>query len=107
MGEQRGEGWPPWVETWVMPYLEDSALWPVAFALLGHVVVVIVPVMLLVWRGSVPAVAPLLLLLSGSAYLLHMEFRAKRRPGVLSVAVLLTWGSSVPLAYVAETTGVF
>ena len=90
-----------------MPYLEDSALWPVAFALLGHVVVVIVPVMLLVWRGSAPAWAPLLLLVSGSVYLLHMEFQAKRRPGALTVAVLLTWGCSLPLAYVAESTGIF
>ena len=25
-------GWPPWVQTWVMPYVRESALWPVLVA---------------------------------------------------------------------------
>jgi hypothetical protein len=101
------QGWPDWVEQWVLPYVDDIALWPVLFALLGHVLVVIVPLMLQVYRhGSSWAVLILLLLSGATMALVRMEHVAKGRFGMLSLVMLITWSSSLPFAWFAERTGV-
>lgn len=102
-----GEGWPEWVREWVLPYVDDSVLWPVAFSLLGHVVIVIVPLMLQVYRtGSGTAVFVLTLLAGGTGYLIKMELEAIRRPGVLTAVLSFMWLCSLPFAWFAESTGV-
>jgi hypothetical protein len=105
-----GEGkptWPLWVEEWVLPYLDDTILWPVLFSLLGHVVVVIVPLMLNVWRtGSVYAALLLAMLLGGTGYLMRMELHAVGRPGALSAVLLVMWLSSFPFVWFSLATGV-
>ena len=103
----RGEGWPPWVERWVVPYVDDMLLWPVAFVLLIHVVLILVPLMLSVLRtGNPGAVGAVLLAGVASAHLIRMELRAVGRPKGLTVAVALVWACSFPLAWYAEGTGV-
>jgi hypothetical protein len=105
---QRGEGWPPWVEQWVLPYVDDIALWPVLFALLGHVAVILVPLMVQVIRNqSLPALGVLGVLLWNTSLIVRMELRATGRPGRLTAAMVLTWVASLPLAWWTESTGVF
>lgn len=100
-------GWPLWVEDWVLPYLDDTVLWPVLFSLLGHVVVVIVPLMLQVWRtGSGFAAFLLALLLGGTGYLMRMEVHAIGRLGALSAVLAVMWLSSVPFVWFSLATGV-
>ena len=104
---EQGEGWPEWVETWVFPYVEEMALWPVLVALLGHVVVIIVPLMLHIYRhGAGYNAAVLGLFLVGSMWLVRVELQARGGPGGVTWVMLGTWLSTLPLAWFAESTGV-
>lgn len=99
--------WPEWVRDWVIPYLDDSILWPVAISLLGHVVVVIVPLMLDVYRaGTVSSAVVLLVMLGVSGWLVRLELRAIKRPGALTGVLGAMWLVSLPFAWFAESTGV-
>lgn len=101
--------WPWWVEDWVLPYLEDSILWPVAFALLAHVLIVIVPLEV-AWLRVQSAVALVLLawLLVMTGFVARMEWRARDgRFGALTLSLVLIWLASPPLAWLTFTTGIF
>jgi hypothetical protein len=100
--------WPPWVQTWILPYVEEATLWPVLFALLGHVVVIMAPMMLFVNRhGSVKSLVGLIGLGLLSAALIRFEIRYRRRPAGITLALLLTWISSAALAWLSDYYGVF
>ncbi len=95
-----------WVDTWVLPYFDREVLWPVLIALLGHVVVIVVPLMLAVYRvGSLTAVVGVLFSLSLSVAFCWFEVRHKGRPGSVVVAIALTWAASIGLAVLCERTG--
>lgn len=105
--EPERQAWPAWVQEWVLPYVDDSVLWPVAVSLLGHVVIVIVPLMLQVWRhGSVGAGVLLAALLVGTVWLVRMEALAVGRVGALTGVLAVMWAVSFPAAWFAEVTGV-
>lgn len=105
---RRGEGWPPWVVEWILPYVDDSLLWPVLFALLAHVAVVIVPLMTLVIRSQSPAAAAVLFMLAWlTVSLMAVEWRAIGRPGALTAVLGLTWGVCFPFAWYTADWGVF
>ena len=105
--EQPAGDWPEWVRDWVIPYLDDSILWPVAVSLLGHVVVVIVPLMLDIYRHhNLTSVAVLLAMLAGSAWLVRIELRALGRPRAVTGVRAAMWLVSMPFAWFAERTGV-
>ncbi|MEZ4237895.1 MAG: hypothetical protein R3F59_17450 [Myxococcota bacterium] len=100
-------GWPDWMERWVLPYVREPALLPVLLALLGHVVVVLVPLMLGTWRtGHGAVVALLVAAVLGSVGLVGFESVRFRRPGAVTLTVLGTWAVSVGLAWFCERTGV-
>jgi hypothetical protein len=40
----------PFVDRWLLPYVEDSALWPVLIVLLAHVAAFVTPVTLFAIR---------------------------------------------------------
>ena len=105
---QQNDAWPPWVQTWVLPYLQDRALWPVAFALLGHVVVVLVPLMLWAIRSlnPIPMLA-IALMLVASVHASIIERRAIGRSSVVAIALFLLWAVSVGVAWVTDRTGIF
>ena len=98
--------WPPWVEQWVMPFLEESGLWPVLFAILGHVVIVVAPLLVALGRGGLPVALPLTLLILISGWLCKTEFQG-RGIGPVTIAVGLTWLASIGLAVAAAQSGVF
>jgi hypothetical protein len=100
--------WPPWVQNWVLPYLQDRALWPVAFALLGHVVVVLAPLMIWGARTLNPfPIMALALMLVASVHASIIERRALGRSGVVAVALTLLWAVSVGVAVLTDRTGIF
>lgn len=99
--------WPWFVEEWVLPYLYEPALFPVLLALLGHVVVVLAPLMLIVARvHHVGAALALLLAAAASSFPLRWEWNADGRPGKVAATVLLTWAFSAGAAVVGGRLGV-
>jgi hypothetical protein len=105
-GEEAAGGWPPWVEQWVLPFIRESGLWPVLVALLGHVLVLIAPLLLALWRGNPGASVPLTVLILASFWLCKTEHEANGRLGAVTGVVLGSWLASAGLAWVAHTTGV-
>jgi hypothetical protein len=107
MADETPEGsWPEWVEDWVLPYVDDFMLWPVAFALLAHVLVVIVPLILAVYRyGSLWSIAWLLGMSYGTVRLIQMERHALGRFGGVTLSLVLMWAPAAPLAWWAQQTG--
>ena len=102
------QGWPPWVQEWVVPYLEEHALWPVLFAVLGHVLVILVPLMTWAQRSQNP-VAYLFLgcILAACGGLARMEWLAIGRLGRLTLVLFLTWAASLPVAWYTGSLGIF
>lgn len=99
--------WPEWVEDWVLPYIAEPALLPVLLALLGHVVVVIAPLVLaLVRTGSGYAAAGLLALAVGSAVAVRWELKVHRAPSGVTATVVGTWAVSLLAAWGADRLGV-
>lgn len=98
--------WPAWIELWVMPFIEESGLWPVLFAILGHVVVVIAPLLIILSRGGIGAAAPLTGLILLSFWLCKTEF-VGRGVGPVAISVALTWLVSFGVAFAAAQLGVF
>lgn len=96
--------WPGWIERWVMPYVAESGLWPVLAALLGHVVLVIAPVLLGLWRGNPAMALPLTVMIMISVWIIRTEWAGYGRPARASVVVGLTWCAAVVLAYVGDRT---
>lgn len=93
-------GFPPWMERWVWAYLRDWSLWPVAFAVMGHLMILTAPVMLWAWRdGNLLAYLGVFLLLSGTVRLMAFEVVNLRRPGRVCVALLITWGGALGMAW--------
>lgn len=100
--------WPDWVEEWVMPYLDNRALWPVWFALIGHVVVGVAGLVLVGVRSSLPeAWVAVALLGLGSAWLVQREWRVAGSLAGVTLTVGLTWAAALGLAGLAEATGLF
>jgi hypothetical protein len=93
---------------WILPYVDDFALWPVTLAVLGHFALVIGPLMLGVYRtGSVAAGIGMLIMLAGTAQVCRLEHQLRGRLGAMTVAMVLMWLSSVGLAVICEQTGVY
>lgn len=90
-----------------MPFVEEAGLAPVLFALLGHVVVIIGPLVLALSRGAVAASLPLTVLVMGSYWLVDTERQELGgRSGRVAVVVVLTWGLSIGFAALAGRTGI-
>ena len=99
-------GWPPFVEEWLLPYLREPSLWPVAVAVLGHVVVVLAPLMLVLWRtGSVAAGMALGVLLVASLWPVRWEVGAQGRPGCATGVLVVVWVVSGLTAWLAGDFG--
>lgn len=100
--------WPAWIEQWVIPYVREPALRPVLIALLGHVVVVLVPLLLAVARtGDGWAVALLVASAALTLAALVVELRALRRPGAVALAALACWAAALGGAWFADATGLW
>lgn len=100
-------GWPAWVDEWILPYLQNRALWPVWVALIGHVVVAVAGLVLLGVRTGLPeawiAVGAMVV---GSGWLVIRDARASG-PGGVTLTVAIGWVTSLGLAWLAEETGLF
>jgi hypothetical protein len=99
-------GWPDWVERWILPYLREHVLLPVLLALLGHVVIVLAPLMLWAWRtGSGLAAVLLVALAAATTGLCAFEAVRFRRPGVVTLTLSGLWVVSAAVAWFAGRAG--
>lgn len=98
-----------WLEKFVLPYITDSALWPVLFAILGHVGVVLAMPMINVYRdGSRVSLGVLIFLgLGPSGALVRWEWDRDRKLGPLTWLVVLTWAMGFLLAFLAYRYGLY
>jgi len=97
---------PRWMR-FTRPYMEDASLRPVLLAFIGHVVILLVPVMLAVWRTqNLPAVGTLIIMLVGSGMIANTERQIRGRLGAFSLVLLLTWIAGVALSWVCLVTNV-
>jgi hypothetical protein len=99
-------GWPPWVKR-VLLYANEPALWPVLFAIIGHVVVVLAPLLLAVFRDRfMPAGAILFVFVSTTLALINSERRATGSLGALTGTLVVTWSLAVLIAGITGYYGV-
>ncbi len=105
--EPPDSAWPPFLAKWVLPYLKEPALLPVLLALLGHVVVVLAPLMLAVWRVHSGWAAVLLVVAAvGSAFPIRWEWLDEGGPRGVSAVVVLTWLVSLAAAVFGGRAGI-
>ncbi len=99
----------PWVERFVLPFVEDSSLWPVLAAIIGHVAVLMAMPMINVWRDGdlVSAGALIVLAVGPCGAVMQWEWKKERKPGPLTWTILITWGTALVMAYVADRFGVY
>ncbi len=79
-------------DRWVLPYVEDSALWPVLIVVIAHVVVFIAPLLLYSVRdGHLLSVGVLAWLIFMSAQVVRDEVKRIGRFGTLGWLLVVTW----------------
>ena len=84
--------WPPWFKNWVLPYVEESLLWPIFFAVWIHFVMALGVMMAMTIRDQ-PLLggAVLFVILSGTGRAIWFEWQVRGRPGMIAVLLILTW----------------
>ena len=94
---------PQGVDLWIMPYLRDSALWPVLIVLIVHLVAFVAPALLFAIRdrriGALVAISIVVLLSLRGVY---WEIRNRKTFGAISWLIVVCWLSSFVAAYFAN-----
>lgn len=100
------ERWPLWMRDWVLPYIQETTLWPVLFAIAGHFVVIYALMLLSVARDGLDGSwGWLAFSLASSSAPAIWEVRLFSRPGGICLVVVLTWLSAIGLAWTGHTSG--
>lgn len=108
MVETDPEADPTPFERWVLPYIEDSTLWPVLIVVLGHLVAFVAPVILMAVRDRwFPAIGALTGLLLLTTFATIEEVRGRGRPGAQTAILAVAWTLCAGGAFVADHYGVF
>ena len=96
------------LDEWVLPYFEETTLWPVLFALLAHIVVLLALLFLQAWRIGAPWAWAGIVFLGLIAFdLCRREVIVRRRPGGLTLVVVLTWIAGLITAVATGHWGIF
>jgi hypothetical protein len=95
-----------WDEQWLLPYVEDSTLWPVLVVVIAHAVAFVAPILLFAVRdGRATAMVATLGLGFLSVQTIRYELRRRQKVGALTWVLVITWVSSVAVAVAADRTG--
>jgi hypothetical protein len=98
--------WPPWVERWVLPYVNIPALLPVLIAVMGHIVILVALVVLEAHRSRNPfAIIVTAMLAVGTLRVLVEEWKRLRRLGPLSATLAMGWAATIGTVALAEHYG--
>ncbi|MDG2049875.1 MAG: hypothetical protein P8M78_06910 [Myxococcota bacterium] len=83
-------------ELWILPYIEDSSLWPVLIVVMAASAAFLTPVLFYaVYHLKVQAILAALLLLWLTGRAIRWEWRLKGRPGGLAFVLTIVWSSAV------------
>ncbi|MBW2269454.1 MAG: hypothetical protein JRH16_12835 [Deltaproteobacteria bacterium] len=107
-GEAEEEGLEGGWENWVLPYIHDSALWPVLIVIVAHVVAGMIPLLISAVRERwIPAIV----LTAWLGFLSYKLCRndVKQHAGLSAIGWLLiiTWLLGGTAAYFSDRTGLF
>ena len=92
--------WPDWFKKWVLPYLEESLLWPILFAVWAHAVLALAVVVSVAISGNLfLGLALATILLSASGRVVWFEWEVKGRPGWIFIFVVVTWLAGALVGY--------
>jgi len=95
-----------WDERWLLPYVEDSTLWPVLVVVIVHVVAFVAPILLFAVRdGRAIGMVGTLGLAFLSVQTVRYELRRRHKAGALTWVLVVTWILSIVAAVAAERTG--
>lgn len=93
-------------DRWVMPYLEDSALWPVLIVIIAHIVAFTAPVLLFAFRDRrFVGMAALLLMGFASVQAVRYDLGRRGRPAAITGLLTACWVLSSAAAYFASEWG--
>lgn len=96
------------IEKLILPFVDNVALFPVAFAVFGHVsILTAVAILAAVREGAIPAVAILSGLVVGTGWLIAREWKRRGRPGGISLILISTWAGAIFCAWAAARSGAF
>ena len=94
------------VERWVLPYFEDSALWPVLLVVLAALIAFVAFAVLFAVRDLEPlGIVATGLLIVGSVRAIRWEWRLQGRPGAIGISLLVVWALSAVVAWYGARSG--
>jgi len=97
-----------WVDRWLLPFVRDSALWPILIVLLVHGTILLAPALILTFRDrSIGAALALLLISFLSFEGVRNEVKGRGRPGALTVLIAIVWVGGGFTAWGADRYGLF
>ena len=98
----------PFAERWIVPFVREPLLWPVAAVLIAHAIAFLTPILILAVRDRrIAALAALALLLVLAGTAVRKEIERLHRPSVVCALLGVTWVFAAVLAVVADRTGIF
>ena len=103
---QRRPGW-SWYDNMVEPWVDESALWPVLFAVLAHVSVGLGMLFITAYRGDVTSGVMVVAVAAITALPIRKEVGRRGRPGGVCLSLGLTWLGAVVGAVAAVRFGLF
>ena len=105
--EAEDDSEPRGLDRWILPYLTDSALWPVTLVLLATLAMFGAAILLMALRGrNLFAVAALVILAVGSFETLFRSVR-RRRLGAAGILIPSLWLLAALVAFAAARYGLF
>ena len=108
MNETSRPKWPDWYSQWVLPFLDEPAIWPVFIAIWGHFVVALTGFILSLYRDRSPIVMIVALWLFFACYkAMQFEKNHSGRYGKLTSSIVATWLASVALAWFVDYAGLY
>jgi hypothetical protein len=100
--------WPLWYQRSILPFIEESALWPVLIAIWGHLVVALAAYILHQYRTVSPLLGLLGIWLCFLSYkAIQFERTHRGRMAGLSFTVISSWLCSVLLAKFVDYSGLY
>ena len=105
-GDEEEERPPGAVERWVLPYFEDSSLWPVLIVVLAALAAFMAPALASGIRDlHLLSLVAILILLIGTIRLIRWEWGVRGRPGGISLALVIVWAMAATAAYYGARAG--
>jgi len=90
-------------ERWVLPYVQESTLWPVLLVLLAHIVAFAAVAILFGVRDRAPVAILVIVLLAGASLRgVRYDWRRSGRPTALSGLLAVIWVMSFVAAYYGD-----